>query len=116
MASRLLDAKRKRQSKDDPQSMTPPFPRLPRSLPSHVKVRTMNDSAQSEAEIAHFCHRTDGEGHRRPGRVVEHVITAMIAGGHVLLEGVPGLGKTMLVARSPARSRSISSASSSRPT
>jgi len=29
--------------------------------------------------------------------VVEHVITSMIAGGHVLLEGVPGLGKTMLV-------------------
>src|SRR5476649_764556 len=35
--------------------------------------------------------------------IVEHVITAMIAGGHVLLEGVPGLGKTMLV-------RSIASA------
>src|SRR5688500_5162164 len=28
---------------------------------------------------------------------VEHCITAMVAGGHVLLEGVPGLGKTMLV-------------------
>jgi MoxR-like ATPase len=29
--------------------------------------------------------------------IVQHVITAMIAGGHVLLEGVPGLGKTTLV-------------------
>jgi len=29
--------------------------------------------------------------------VVEAVITALIAGGHVLLEGVPGLGKTLLV-------------------
>lgn len=29
--------------------------------------------------------------------IVEHCITAMVAGGHVLLEGVPGLGKTMLV-------------------
>ncbi|HUW56099.1 MAG TPA: MoxR family ATPase [Planctomycetota bacterium] len=29
--------------------------------------------------------------------VVEGVLTAMLAGGHVLLEGVPGLGKTMLV-------------------
>jgi MoxR-like ATPase len=29
--------------------------------------------------------------------IVEHVITAMIAGGHVVLEGVPGLGKTTLV-------------------
>jgi MoxR-like ATPase len=29
--------------------------------------------------------------------VVEGVLIAMLAGGHVLLEGVPGLGKTMLV-------------------
>jgi len=29
--------------------------------------------------------------------VVEGVLTALFAGGHVLLEGVPGLGKTMLV-------------------
>ncbi|WP_417762862.1 AAA family ATPase [Shewanella sp.] len=29
--------------------------------------------------------------------VVEGVLTALCAGGHVLLEGVPGLGKTMLV-------------------
>ncbi len=29
--------------------------------------------------------------------VVNQVITALIAGGHVLLEGVPGLGKTLLV-------------------
>ncbi len=30
-------------------------------------------------------------------KIVDGVLTAMIAGGHVLLEGVPGLGKTMLV-------------------
>ncbi|MCI6377821.1 MAG: MoxR family ATPase [Clostridiales bacterium] len=30
-------------------------------------------------------------------RVVEQLLTAMIAGGNVLLEGVPGLGKTRLV-------------------
>src|SRR5207302_5297304 len=29
--------------------------------------------------------------------VVNGVLTALVAGGHVLLEGVPGLGKTMLV-------------------
>ncbi len=32
----------------------------------------------------------------QPG-VIDHVLTALIAGGHVLLEGVPGLGKTLLV-------------------
>lgn len=30
-------------------------------------------------------------------RVVDGVLTALMAGGHVLLEGVPGLGKTLLV-------------------
>jgi MoxR-like ATPase len=29
--------------------------------------------------------------------VVRHVLVAVLAGGHVLLEGVPGLGKTMLI-------------------
>jgi len=31
------------------------------------------------------------------GGVIEEVLTALVAGGHVLLEGVPGLGKTLLV-------------------
>ena len=29
--------------------------------------------------------------------VIEHVLCALLAGGHVLLEGAPGLGKTLLV-------------------
>ena len=33
-------------------------------------------------------------GHRE---IINHVLTSMFAGGHVLLEGVPGLGKTLLV-------------------
>ena len=31
------------------------------------------------------------------GEIVEGVLSALFAGGHVLLEGVPGLGKTLLV-------------------
>jgi MoxR-like ATPase len=29
--------------------------------------------------------------------VIDHVLTGLFAGGHVLLEGVPGLGKTLLI-------------------
>jgi MoxR-like ATPase len=41
----------------------------------------------------------DEVGHMMVGQeaVVEGVLTALFAGGHVLLEGVPGLGKTMLI-------------------
>lgn len=56
-----------------------------------------------EARAEQF--RTDFERIRREiGKVivgqedvVEGVLTALLCGGHVLLEGVPGLGKTMLV-------------------
>ena len=49
--------------------------------------------------------------------VVEHTLIAVLARGHVLLEGAPGLGKTLLVRTLGARARlRRSSASSSRPT
>ena len=54
-------------------------------------------------DIEHFvdtAHRLEGElgriivGQRQ---VVRDVVIALLAGGHVLLEGVPGLGKTLLI-------------------
>ena len=48
--------------------------------------------------------------------VVEGVLICLLASGHVLLEGVPGLGKTTLL-RTLARTLQLSiRASSSRPT
>ena len=48
--------------------------------------------------------------------VIDDVLTALIAGGHVLIEGVPGLGKTLLVRAWRAASVASSRASSSRRT
>jgi len=62
---------------------------------------TGNDVAQKAAEEfkstynaikAQVCNMMVGQE-----EVIEGVLTALLVGGHVLLEGVPGLGKTMLV-------------------
>ncbi|MBV8054219.1 MAG: AAA family ATPase [Deltaproteobacteria bacterium] len=45
--------------------------------------------ARAEAEIGKVI-----VGHRE---VIRKLLTALLAGGHVLIEGVPGLGKTLLV-------------------
>ncbi|MGE4261105.1 AAA family ATPase [Shewanella sp.] len=59
--------------------------------------------ADTEQQIAFFCEHFNAI-HQEVSRmivgqesVIDGVLTALCAGGHVLLEGVPGLGKTMLV-------------------
>src|SRR5438093_2186249 len=59
----------------------------------------MTQDARVEAFVTAFeALRAEVEkvivGHRE---IITHVLTAMFAGGHVLLEGVPGLGKTLLI-------------------
>ena len=48
--------------------------------------------------------------------LLERLIIALLAGGHVLIEGVPGLAKTRAVRPWPRRSTCHSDASSSPPT
>src|SRR2546428_198535 len=59
----------------------------------------MSQDARVEAFVTAFeALRAEVEkvivGHRE---IITHVLTSMFAGGHVLLEGVPGLGKTLLI-------------------
>ncbi len=49
-------------------------------------------------------------------QVLEEVLVALLAGGHALLEGVPGLAKTLLVRTLAQPPTCPSAASSSRPT
>jgi MoxR-like ATPase len=63
----------------------------------------MTDTAPLEAQVQQFkdsfSRIRDEMGKMMVGQqeIVEGVLVALFAGGHVLLEGVPGLGKTMLV-------------------
>ena len=48
-------------------------------------------------ETAHAIEQQVGEVIVGQREVIRHVLIAIVAGGHALLEGVPGLGKTMLI-------------------
>ena len=69
--------------------MNPPPQEAP-PLPPPLTLETFQNTAQAiEVEIGRVI-----VGQRE---VVRNVLVAIIAGGHVLLEGVPGLGKTLLI-------------------
>ena len=65
------------------------------------KNNEMSESIKNEIE---FFIKTFNAMHAEIGKfivghekIIEQVLTAIVCGGHVLLEGLPGLGKTALV-------------------
>ncbi len=77
-----------------PGAALPPLPRLDTALDDIEAVRTACAGfrevyARLRAEIARVIVGQD--------EVIDQTLTALFADGHVLLEGVPGLGKTLLV-------------------
>src|SRR5690606_3375557 len=70
---------------------------FPPALPGDAPVPT---SASGNADLIERVERIrDAVGHAFIGQadVLEQILIALLAGGHVLIEGVPGLGKTLLV-------------------
>lgn len=60
----------------------------------------MNETPEVAARLREMAARMRAEISRAfvgQDRVVDEIVIALFAGGHVLLEGVPGLGKTLLV-------------------
>ena len=60
----------------------------------------MNETPEAAARLREMAAQMRAEISRAfvgQERVVDEIVIALLAGGHVLLEGVPGLGKTLLV-------------------
>ncbi|MGQ4557617.1 AAA family ATPase [Halobellus sp. GM3] len=71
----------------------------PRNAPENASPVSIDDAAELMAQIVDNVERVI-VGHRG---AIEHILVALFARGHLLLEDVPGVGKTML-ARSVATS------------
>jgi len=64
---------------------------------SPTDARSAEEQAAAFRDTWAAIHAEVGKVIVGQGPVVDGVLTALLAGGHVLLEGVPGLGKTLLV-------------------
>jgi MoxR-like ATPase len=60
-------------------------------------METESSTIQKAADLLGKLQAGIGEAVVGQKRVVEEVVLALVASGHVLIEGVPGLGKTLLV-------------------
>ncbi len=60
-------------------------------------METESATIQKAAELLTKLRAGIGEAVVGQAQVVEQVVLALVASGHVLIEGVPGLGKTLLV-------------------
>ena len=60
-------------------------------------METESATIQKAAELLTKLRAGIAEAFVGQSRVVEEVVLALVASGHVLIEGVPGLGKTLLV-------------------
>src|SRR6187401_1637630 len=60
-------------------------------------METESSTIQKAADLIGKLRASIGEAVVGQPRVIEEVLLALVASGHVLIEGVPGLGKTLLV-------------------
>ena len=105
----LIAEKTERSAKNINNLMTQPiqgsgdsFLRLVRGL-KDLRIQLMNDSAPIEQQVSQASEVIQSIRSQISSAligqdiIVDQVLICLIGGGHVLLEGVPGLGKTLLV-------------------
>ena len=63
----------------------------------NVQAKPTPEQFAQATKVAQAMRAEIGKALVGQAAVVDHVLCALLAGGHVLVEGVPGLGKTLLV-------------------
>lgn len=85
-------------SEQTPDQPTPESPAVTTGEPAQTAA--VNNAAQQRQRASQLLQALRAELKKAligQNLVIDDVLTALIAGGHILIEGVPGLGKTLLV-------------------
>ena len=85
-------------SEQTPDQPTPESPAVSTGEPAQTAAA--NNAAQQRQRASQLLQALRAELKKAligQNMVIDDVLTALIAGGHILIEGVPGLGKTLLV-------------------
>ncbi|WP_286973507.1 MoxR family ATPase, partial [Pseudomonas sp.] len=85
-------------SEQTPDQPTPESPAVTTGEPAQATAA--NNAAQQRQRASQLLQALRAELKKAligQNMVIDDVLTALIAGGHILIEGVPGLGKTLLV-------------------
>ena len=61
------------------------------------EIEQLNKQAQSYSQILNNIHNEISKVIVGQDKIIEKLLLALLSGGHVLLEGVPGLAKTLLI-------------------
>ena len=82
------------------------LPPLPDAMPPLHPAPTASTGNHPLASQVQALREAVGQAFIGQAEVLEQILVALLAGGHVLIEGVPGLGKTLLV-RALSRAMSL---------
>ena len=67
----------------------------------HVDIKKIGEKVREESSFVETLMNEIGKVIVGQKYVVERLLLGMLANGHILLEGVPGLAKTLAVTTSP---------------
>jgi MoxR-like ATPase len=90
-------------SDPSPEPAAPPRVRTGGQAPGATRPGALRDPPTARARVDDFCNtfariRTElGKVIVGQTEVIDEILVALFAGGHVLIEGVPGTGKTLIV-------------------
>jgi len=89
---------------NEEKSLSPADSSMPKTIPSqsqvddiYTSIQAINESVKSHSDWVHNLRREMAKAIVGQKHLIERLLVALLTGGHILLEGLPGLAKTLAV-------------------